>query len=64
MPRTSQSAWTRLERIQHLSVYGECLGKSAASRWHISSLLLRISGWVPPGHEEGKEYADDAALLS
>ena len=26
--------------------------------------LLRIAGWVLPGHEEGKEHADDAALLS
>jgi WD40 repeat protein/transcriptional regulator with XRE-family HTH domain len=45
----------------------ECLGKSVARGWHLSSLLVRIPGrsspgeiklcGVLPGHEEGKEHA-------
>jgi hypothetical protein len=31
-----------LKHIQHFSVYWECQGKSAASRWHLSSLLVHI----------------------
>jgi hypothetical protein len=64
MPQTPQSMWTRLQRIQHLSVYWECLGKSAATRGHVTSNLLHIAGEVLAGHEEGKEDADVAALLS
>ena len=36
-PRPPQSAWTRLERIPHLAVYGECLGKTASICWHVTS---------------------------
>ena len=32
--------------------------------WYVSSLLLRIAGWVPPGQVEGKEHADATVLLS
>jgi hypothetical protein len=39
-------------------------GKSATIGWQVASLLLRIAGWVPPGHGEGNEHAHDAALLS
>jgi hypothetical protein len=51
-------------RIQHLTVERECPGKLVARGWHLSSLLLPIPGWVPPGHVEGKEHGHDAALLS
>jgi hypothetical protein len=70
MPQTLQSAWTRLERhtvprtASNTSQYSESArGKSAARGWHLSSLLLRIPGWVPPGHVEGKEHTHVAALL-
>src|SRR6266571_3010960 len=33
-PDPPQPAWTRVERIQHRLVYGECLGKTAAISWH------------------------------
>src|SRR5229473_1655330 len=36
-PDPPQPAWTRLERIQHLQVYRECLGKSASTCWHVTS---------------------------
>src|SRR5204863_4615577 len=36
-PDPPQPAWTRLERIQHLPVYGEGLGKSASICWHVTS---------------------------
>src|SRR6266851_164034 len=36
-PDPPQPAWTRVERIQHLPVYRECLGKSASIRWQITS---------------------------
>src|SRR6266851_6244644 len=36
-PDPPQPAWTRLERIQHLPVYRECLGKSASICWQITS---------------------------
>jgi hypothetical protein len=64
MPQTLQSAWTRLERhtvprtASNTSQYSESArGKSAARGWHLSSLLLRIPGGVPPGHVKGKEHA-------
>jgi hypothetical protein len=55
IPQTPHSMWTR--RQPHptpLSIAGGT-GKSAARRWHISSLLLRIPGGVPPSHVQGKE---------
>src|SRR2546421_3409948 len=36
-PRPPQPAWTRVERIQQLSVYWEDPGKSASIRCHITS---------------------------
>ena len=36
------SAWTRLERIPHLAVYGKCLGKTACIRWHVTSHYLPL----------------------
>jgi hypothetical protein len=63
MPQNPQATWTR--RQSHptpLSIAG-VRGKSATRRWHLSSLLLRIPGWVLPGHEEGKEHVDAAVLL-
>src|SRR5260370_22655210 len=36
-PDPPQPAWTRVERIQHLPVYRECLGKSVSIRWQITS---------------------------
>src|SRR6266700_2177856 len=44
-PRPPQSAWTRLERIPHLAVYGECLGKTASSRWHVTSHHFALLAW-------------------
>ena len=44
-----QLVWTRVERIQHLPVYGECLEKSASSRWHATShhfAMLASCWWV------------------
>jgi hypothetical protein len=63
-PDPPQSAWTHLERIHTYQYSGSARGKSAASRWHISSLLLPMAGVGPPGHAEGKEHADAPALLS
>ena len=43
---------------------GNARGKSAASRWHLASLLLPLAGVEPPGHAEDKEPDHAAALLS
>ena len=64
MPQPPNQRGPADSRIQHLSVKQECQGKSAARGWHVSSLLLRIAGWVLPGHVQGKEHGHDAALLS
>src|SRR5437588_2950558 len=36
-PDPPQPSWTRVERIQHLSVYRECVGKAASISWHVTS---------------------------
>src|SRR5207248_9547741 len=36
-PDPPQPTWTRVERIQHILVYKECLGKSASICWHVTS---------------------------
>jgi hypothetical protein len=46
MPQTLQLAWTRLERIQHLAVYGECLRKTACRRWQLSSHSCALLAWL------------------
>jgi hypothetical protein len=45
MPQTPQATWTRLERIQHLAIYGECLGKTACSSWHVPSYSCALLAW-------------------
>src|SRR3989440_6191085 len=44
-PDPPQPTWTRLERIQQLSVYWENLGKSASSRWHVTSHYFALLAW-------------------
>ena len=58
-----QPVWTRVERIQHLAVYGEGLEETASIRWHVTSHHAPIAGLVPVGHAAGKEHALEAVLL-
>src|SRR6266566_3745432 len=44
-PDPPQPTWTRLERIQQLSVYWENLGKSASIRWHVTSHYFALLAW-------------------
>ncbi len=65
IPRTPLNQCGPASIASNTSQYsGSARGSQPKARWHLSSLLLRIPGWVPPGHVEGKEHAHDAALLS
>src|SRR6266567_4610822 len=44
-PDPPQPTWTRLERIQQLSVYWENPGKSASIRWHVTSHYFALLAW-------------------